>query len=144
MVIMDINNFIVSIAALVPTIVLAIFVERHYTSFWFAVWNAVALITAGLAAWLIPITFFPLQIQIQSYFVPLWIILVAYGSIILVIGFKIHENTLREFASSKLTAAILLMSIVAHQFWLTNGLVLLGLVVGFWVLFTLLMFHFRP
>lgn len=45
----EVNSLIVAILSLIPTTILAIKVEKHFTQFWTAAWNLFAVFVAGLS-----------------------------------------------------------------------------------------------
>jgi len=123
----EISSLIVSIGALIPITILAIFVERHYTRFWVGVWNLVTLIAIGLSLLIIPIGNSVPNIHIDSYTIPLWVIPLPFAAISLVIGFKHNSNTIRQLGSSILTASVIVPLIIVQAFSITEPITLLFL-----------------
>ncbi len=116
MVMFELNSFFIGLIALVPTVVLAVFVERHYTGFWTAAWNAFAIFLAGISIILVPTVRQP-TIPIYGFMLGASLLmglgLIMYSLVVAIIGFKVETDVLRIFASSKLTGGILSASLVA-------------------------------
>jgi len=121
----EITSLIVSIGTLIPIIVFAIFVEKHYTKFWVGVWNLVTLVVIGLSILIIPIGNSVPNIHIDSYAIPLWVIPLPFAAILLVIGFKHNSNTIRQLGSSILTASVIVPLIIAQALSVTEPIILL-------------------
>lgn len=125
MVSVEITSLIVSIGTLIPIIVFAIFVEKHYTKFWVGVWNLVTLVVIGLSILIIPIGNSIPNIHIDSYIIPLWVIPLPFAAISLIIGFKHHSNILRKLGSSILTASVIIPLIIVQALSITEPITLL-------------------
>lgn len=62
----EFNSFTIGILVLIPTLWFAIKVEKYYTSFWRAAWNAFALFLVGLTLKIAPATPLPVFIQVNG------------------------------------------------------------------------------
>lgn len=125
MVSIEITSLIVSIGTLIPIIIFAIFVEKHYTKFWVGVWNLVTLIVIGLSILIIPIGNSVPNIHIDSYAIPLWVVPLPFAAISLVIGFKHHSNTIRQLGSSILTASVIVPLIIVQALSISEPVTML-------------------
>lgn len=138
MVLVDINSFIVNFIAIIPTVVFAVKVERHYTQFWTAFWNMFALIATGLSMILVPAGGYLPIVDITGNNVSLSLFLFGYAIITIFFGFKHEADILRQLGSSKITASLLILSLLAQYQKITNGisLLLIGIFsyIGLWVL----------
>ena len=138
MVLVDINSFIVNFVAIIPTAVIAVKVERHYTQFWTAFWNMFALIATGISMILAPAGGYLPTVEITGNNVPIYFFLFGYAILAMFFGFKYEADILRQLGSSKITASLLILSLLAQYQKITNAtsLLLIGIFsyVGLWIL----------
>jgi hypothetical protein len=132
----EFNSFTIGILVLIPTLVSAIKIEKHYTGFWIASWNAFALFVTGLALKIAPATALPVYIQINGT-IELWWILILYALAAAFIGFRVSAKALRFLCSSKVTSGFLVVALVLQHFAIhdfeTVALLFAGTVFGTWV-----------
>jgi hypothetical protein len=132
----EFNSFTIGILALAPTLVFAIKVEKHYTAFWIAAWNAFALFLAGLTLKIAPATSLPVFIQINGTF-EVWWMLILYAIIVAYIGFKVSAQVLRFLCSSKIASGLLVVTLALQHFAIhdfgTVTLIFGGTVFGVWI-----------
>ena len=69
---MAFDSLVINLIMLIPTMVFALFVEKHYTAFWTGFWNLFALGVTGIAMLLSPPLKFSMSIEIGMWrFLPL-------------------------------------------------------------------------
>ncbi len=125
--IIEFNSFLVNLLFLAQTIVFAIIVERYYTAFWTGFWNVFTILATGISLKLIP-SFLPLQkvgFLVGGNIVELWWILILYSIIVIILGFRLFPEIIRICGMSAITAGILLTTLIAQLFFVTDGIILL-------------------
>jgi hypothetical protein len=131
----EFNSLTIGILALLPTLVSAIIVEKHYTKFWIAVWNAFALFLTGMALKVAPATPIPVFIEMGGT-IELWWVLILYGLGALFLGFKVRSGVLRTMCGSKVTSGFLVTALVLQYFAIhdfgTVAFIFVATVLGTW------------
>lgn len=108
-----IDSLFVNLLFLLPTGVIAVFVEKYYTSYWIGFWNLFAVFVTGVAMFVAPIIHTPLYNDLWSS-IPM--ILIAFGGVGMVMSYFVSPEIARKAGSGKLTAAILVAVYVFQTF----------------------------
>ncbi len=127
---LDLNSLTIAVISLIPTLVLAIKVEKHYTGFWTGAWNLFAIFLAGITLILVPATTNRIFVLFDRTPFDLSWLLIFYAIVVALIGFKVDADALRKLASSKLTAGILLSTLVAQYFLVSDLGTLASILIG--------------
>ena len=135
---MDFNSLTIALISLFPTIYLAIKVEKHYTGFWAGAWNLFAIFLAGISLILVPATSNKAFVLFERTPYDLSLLLIFYAVVVALIGFKVDPKAIRKLASSKITAGILLSTLIAQYFLVSDlgtlASILIGTPILLWVI----------
>lgn len=134
---LEINSFIANLILLIPVTYAALKIEKHYTKFWTAAWNAFSVGATAISMILAPANGI-IIIDVFENSIPLYGLLLLYSVIIILIGTKYDSDILRDFASSRATASILLMNLIAqYQNIIDLGTIITVILIsyaGLWIL----------
>jgi len=134
MVLVEVNSLVIAALSLIPTMVFAFRVERHFTVFWRAAWNLFAIFLSGLSLLLVPAVTERVAIIFDGQLYDLFWILMAYAIVMALFLFKGSDKARNYvktyFAGSKTTAGILSMVIFAQYFLVNEPLYLISILIG--------------
>ena len=103
---MAFDSLVINLIMLIPTMVFALFVEKHYTAFWTGFWNLFALGVTGIAMLLSPPLKFSMSIEIGMWrFLPLILIFVGFG--MMAFSYYLESALAGILGSSHITASLL-------------------------------------
>ncbi len=122
------DPFSTSLLMLVPTLIFAIFVERHYTAFWTGFWNFFALFVTGIS-----LLFSPFPPSVSGFNI-LPIVLILLGFVLMALSFFVAPLVARLVGSSHITASILL-AVYIFQLTLIEWVFWLSLIISFILIF---------
>jgi len=118
----------INLIMLIPTVVIAIFVEKYYTAFWTGFWNLFALGVTGISLLISPPLHVPLYDSFWS-FLPWGLVIVGFFMIVISFFFA---PIARFVGSSHITASVLSATYLVQHFGNPNifWITLVGTFIG--------------